>query len=52
MITIERPCCDQPLSVESPVPDALRCDECAVSWTLTDPEPESIARATHVALAA
>lgn len=49
MITIERPCCDQPLSVESPVPDALRCDECAVTWLVTDPKPAPVAR---VALAA
>jgi len=39
MITIERPCCDQPLSVEFPLPDELRCDDCAVSWTVADPEP-------------
>jgi len=49
MITIERPCCDQPLAVEMPLSDALRCDECAVSWTVTDPEPAPVAR---VALAA
>jgi hypothetical protein len=43
MITIERPCCDRPLAVEMPLPDALRCVECAVSWSVTDPEPASVA---------
>ena len=42
MITIERPCCDQPLAVEMPLPDALRCDECAVSWVVTEPRPASV----------
>ena len=49
MITIECPCCDQPLTVEMPLPDALRCDECVVGWIVTDPEPASVA---HAALAA
>jgi hypothetical protein len=49
MITVERPCCDQPLAVEMPLPDALRCDECAVTWIVTDPEPASVAHAAHVA---
>ncbi|MCI0581510.1 MAG: hypothetical protein L0227_01220 [Chloroflexi bacterium] len=49
MITIEAPCCDQPLTVEIPLPDALRCDECAVTWVLADPEPAPAAR---IALAA
>ncbi len=40
MVTIERPCCDIPLAVELPLPDTAHCDECAVSWTITDPEPE------------
>jgi hypothetical protein len=44
MITIERPCCDQPLAVEMPLPDALHCDECAVSWIVTDPEPALVAQ--------
>jgi hypothetical protein len=52
MITIERPCCDQPLAVEMPLPDALRCDECAVTWIVTDPEPASVAHAALAALAA
>jgi hypothetical protein len=49
MITIERPCCDKPLTVELPLPDALRCDECAVSWIVTDPEPASVAGAALAA---
>jgi hypothetical protein len=52
MITLEAPCCDRPLLVEVPLPDALRCDECAVSWTVTDPEPAPVARVTPAALAA
>jgi hypothetical protein len=39
MITIEAPCCDQLLSVEAPMPDAIRCDDCAVIWAVADPEP-------------
>ena len=38
-----------PLAVELPLPDAIRCDECAVSWSISDPETES---AHPVALAA
>jgi len=49
MVTIERPCCDQPLTVETPLPDALRCDECAVAWAVTDPEPAPVARAALAA---
>jgi hypothetical protein len=49
MITFEAPCCDQPITVESPVPDAIRCDECSVTWLVTDPEP---AARTEPALAA
>jgi hypothetical protein len=49
MITIERPCCDRPLAVEMPLPDALRCEECAVSWIVTDPEPPSVALAALAA---
>ena len=49
MITIERPCCEQPLAVEMPLPDAFRCDECAVSWIVTDPEPASVAPVTLAA---
>ena len=45
MVTTERPCCDQPLAVELPLPDHLTCDDCSVSWTVTDPEPERIALA-------
>jgi hypothetical protein len=52
MITIERPCCDQPLAVEMPLPDAHRCDECAVSWIVTDPEPASGVATAPTALAA
>jgi hypothetical protein len=49
MVNIERPCCDTPLAVELPLPDAIRCDECAVSWSIADPATES---AHQVALAA
>ena len=38
MVIIERPCCDTPLAVELPLVDALRCEDCAVSWTVADPE--------------
>ena len=49
MVNIERPCCDQPLAVDVPLPEALHCDECAVTWTVSDSEPAPVAR---VALAA
>ncbi|HEX4896903.1 MAG TPA: hypothetical protein VFV53_00935 [Candidatus Limnocylindrales bacterium] len=49
MITIERPCCDQPLTVEMPLRDALHCDDCAVSWIVTDPEQTPVARAALAA---
>lgn len=45
MVNIERPCCDQPLAVETPVPDALTCEDCQVSWSLVDPQPEALALA-------
>lgn len=45
MVNIDRPCCDAPLTVELPLPDALRCDECAVAWTLADPESVPVALA-------
>jgi hypothetical protein len=45
MVTTERPCCDQPLTVEMPLPESLRCDDCAVTWSVTDPEAEALALA-------
>jgi hypothetical protein len=45
MINTERPCCDTPLIVELPLPDTLRCDDCGVSWTVADPEPQPAALA-------
>ena len=39
MILIDRPCCATPLPVELPMPDTLRCDACAVEWTIEDPTP-------------
>lgn len=45
MVTIERPCCDTSLAVELPLPDALRCGECDIGWTVSDPEPELFAPA-------
>jgi hypothetical protein len=41
MINLERPCCDAPLATELPLPDELFCDECAVSWVVTDAESRS-----------
>jgi hypothetical protein len=48
MVTTERPCCESPLLVELPLPPILHCNDCSVSWTVTDPAAESVA----VALAA
>lgn len=42
MIHIDRPCCDTPLATSLPLPDTLRCEDCSVTWTTTDPEPESV----------
>ena len=43
MVITERPCCDQPLTVEHPLPAHLTCDDCAVSWSVGDREPEPVA---------
>jgi hypothetical protein len=40
MVHTDRPCCDAPLVTEMPLPDTLRCEDCAVTWTITDPEPD------------
>mgnify|MGYP001578288760 CR=1 FL=1 len=40
MIHINQPCCDAILATEMPLPDTLRCEDCAVTWTIADPEPE------------
>ena len=42
MIHTNRPCCDTLLATEMPLPDTLRCEDCAVTWTITDPEPEGV----------
>ncbi|MES2210759.1 MAG: hypothetical protein V4515_11335 [Chloroflexota bacterium] len=39
MILIERPCCDTPQTVDLPIPDQLRCLDCAVIWDVVDPAP-------------
>ena len=43
MITTERPCCDTPFVVDYPLPETLHCDDCAVSWTVTDPDSQPAA---------
>ena len=40
MINIECPACEAHLVTNLPLPDALRCDDCAVTWDLTDAEPQ------------
>lgn len=40
MVNLERPCCESPFLVELPLPASLRCDDCAVSWTVADPDPD------------
>ena len=52
MITFDAPCCDQPLVVETPLPEALRCDSCAVTWQRADPEPAVDGISALAALAA
>ena len=39
MIIIERPCCDSPMAVDLPIPDSLRCEECATTWDVADAAP-------------
>ncbi|MEO8469575.1 MAG: hypothetical protein ABI573_07920 [Chloroflexota bacterium] len=36
MILIERPCCDTPMAIDLPMPDVLRCDDCATTWDVVD----------------
>ena len=36
MILIERPCCTALLAIDLPIPDSLRCDECATTWDVVD----------------
>jgi hypothetical protein len=45
MILIERPCCDEPMAIDSPAPATLRCEACGVAWSIVDPEPEPAALA-------
>jgi hypothetical protein len=49
MVIVERPCCAAPMVVEHPLTDLVRCEACAVEWTLDDPAP---AAPVHAALAA
>lgn len=39
MILIDRPCCDTPMAIEMPIPDTLRCDDCATTWDVADDAP-------------
>jgi hypothetical protein len=39
MILIDCPACDAPVATSLPLPDAIRCDDCAVTWEVTDAEP-------------
>ena len=52
MVTIERPCCEAPLIVEAALAVELRCDACAVTWTVSDPEPSAAGQGLIAALAA
>ena len=42
MILIERPCCTAPMgctapmAIDLPIPDSLRCDDCATTWDVVD----------------
>ena len=44
MILIDCPACDAPVATSLPLPDAVRCDDCAVVWEVTDPviEPREV----------
>ncbi|MEO7663486.1 MAG: hypothetical protein ABIV26_00035 [Candidatus Limnocylindrales bacterium] len=42
MVNLERPCCDSPLIVELPLQASLRCDDCAVEWSIVDPVPAAM----------
>ena len=39
MILIERPCCETPMAIELPIPDSLRCEDCATTWNVADAAP-------------
>ena len=51
MILIERPCCDELLAVDDSLETTLRCEACAVEWSIADPDPAPATR-TLPALAA
>lgn len=36
MILIEHPCCAALMTIDLPIPDSLRCDDCATIWDVVD----------------
>jgi len=44
MILIDCPACEAPVATSLPLPDALRCDDCAATWELADAEPNQEAK--------
>ena len=42
MILIDRPCCDTPMATEMPLPDTLRCEDCATTWDVRDAAPAEV----------
>ena len=52
MILIERPCCTAPMAIELPIPDSLRCDDCATTWDVVDAVAEEALLAARPAASA
>ena len=45
MILIDRPCCEAPMVIEMPIPDLIRCEDCATTWDVADDVPTEVRRA-------
>ena len=39
MTYIDCPACESPIATDLPAASVVRCDDCAVEWEVTDPEP-------------
>ena len=42
MTYIDCPACDASIATDLPAASVVRCDDCAVEWEVTDPEPRAV----------
>ena len=49
MILIDCPSCEASMATSMPIPDAVRCEDCAVVWDVTDPDLDEVHKATSLA---